>query len=352
MNENVLTLPPKEVPVTDTVVDPLPLKPIESDLADKVAATLATRDALAAEIQSVVDAGLRDVIFIGAGGSLIAANAAFYMLERETELSVFKMQSDEVNTARPRRIGPGTLVLLASHTGTTKETVAAAQFAKDRGASVLAVTKVDSPLAAASTAAFVGESDVFFVLAAYLLMKATGANLDWAEVEKLMDALPAALVSVSEEAEAPADRVAQAFKDFDITFVLASGPSSAWSYGLAMCYLQEMQWKHAFGYNSGEFFQGSFEVINDPRVAIINVLTDDPSRPMGERAQRFLETYASDRTQTLDVREFTMPGVPVSLRCDVSPLAVALLMGRVARHYEFHRNHNMDLRRYMFKVEY
>ena len=150
----------------------------------------------------------------------------------------------------------------------------------------------------------------------------------------------------------PAERVAQAFKDFDITFVLASGPSSAWSYGLAMCYLQEMQWKHAFGYNSGEFFQGSFEVIDDPRVAIINVLTDDPSRPMGERAQRFLDTYAPDRTQTIDVRDFTMPGIPAELRGDVSPLAVALLMGRVARHYEYLRNHNMDLRRYMFKVEY
>ena len=338
--------------MTETVTDPLPLKPIEPDLESKIAATLANRGELAAAIQAVVDAGLRDVVFIGAGGSLIAANAAFYMLERQSDLSVFKMQSDEVNTAQPRRLGPGTLAFLASHTGTTKETVAAAAFAKERGATVLSVTKADSPLAAASTKAFTGESDVFYVLAAYLLMKATGTPLDWSKVEQLLVALPAALVRASEESEVPAERVAQAFKDYDITFVLASGPSSAWSYGLAMCYLQEMQWKHAFGYNSGEFFQGSFEVIDDPRVAIINVLTDDPSRPMGERAQRFLDTYAPDRTQTIDVRDFTMPGIPAELRGDVSPLAIALLMGRVARHYEYLRNHNMDLRRYMFKVEY
>lgn len=338
--------------MTEIVIDPLPLKPIEPDLADKIAATLANREELASAIQKVVDSGLRDVVFIGAGGSLIAANAAFYMLERQTDIPVFKMQSDEVNTAKPKRIGPGALVFLASHTGTTKETVAAAAFAKDRGATVLSVTKADSPLAAASSAAFAGESDVFYVMAAYLLMQATGTDLDWAEVEKLFAALPAALVSVSEEAEAPADRVALAFKDFETTFVLASGPSSAWAYGLAMCYLQEMQWKHAFGYNSGEFFQGSFEVIDDTSLAVINVLTDDPSRPMGERAQRFLDTYAPDRTQTLDVRDFTMPGIPKALRADVSPLAVALLMGRVARHYEYRRNHNMDLRRYMFKVEY
>ena len=338
--------------MTETVTDPLPLKPIEPDLESKIAATLANSGEQAAAIQAVVDAGLRDVVFIGAGGSLIAANAAFYMLERQSDLSVFKMQSDEVNTAQPRRLGPGTLAFLASHTGTTKETVAAAALAKERGATVLSVTKADSPLAAASTKAFTGESDVFYVLAAYLLMKATGTPLDWSKVEQLLVALPAALVRASEESEVPAERVAQAFKDFDITFVLASGPSSAWSYGLAMCYLQEMQWKHAFGYNSGEFFQGSFEVIDDPRVAIINVLTDDPSRPMGERAQRFLDTYAPDRTQTIDVRDFTMPGIPAELRGDVSPLAVALLMGRVARHYEYLRNHNMDLRRYMFKVEY
>ena len=332
--------------------DAIVLKPIDADLQDKLTKTIANREALQAEINAAVSAGLRNVVFIGAGGSLIAAAPANYMLQRYSDLNVLALQSDEVNTAQPSRIGPGSLVFLASHTGTTKETVAAASWARERGAQVISVTKEASPLAEASSAAFQGESDLFYVLAAYLLMKAVEVDLNWSEVEQTLQALPAALVSVCEQGEPVVDRIAQAFKDVAITFVLASGPSSAWAYGLAMCYLQEMQWKHAFGYNSGEFFQGSFEVVDDPDLAVINVLTDDASRPMGERAQRFLDTYAAGRVQTLDIRSFDMPGIPEDRRQDVSPLAVALLMGRIARHYEFLRNHDMEQRKYMFKVEY
>jgi fructoselysine 6-phosphate deglycase len=332
------------------VTDQLPLKPIEPDLAEQLAATLDQRAVVETLVGEAVDRGLRNVYFAGAGGSLIAAHAAHYLLAREAGFPVDKLQSDELNTARPRRLGPGSLVFLASHTGTTKETVAAAEYARSAGATVAAVAKAASPLAAAADVAFTGQSDVRFQLAAYVLPQRTGVDRDWDDVERLLAALPAARACAAEEGEERAHAVADAFKDAPVTYVLGAGPSYAWAYGFAMCYLQEMQWKHAAGFNSGEFFQGAFEVVDD--AVVIDILGEDASRPMAERARRFLDTHAADRARHVDTADLSLPGIPRALRGDVSPLAVAVLMGRLAKHYEALRGHDLDQRRYMFKVEY
>ncbi|SEK92969.1 SIS domain-containing protein [Nonomuraea pusilla] len=329
----------------------LPLKPIEPDLADKAARTISQRAQVEELVAKAVDDGLRNVFLVGAGGSLIAAHPAHYLLEREATHPVYKLQSDELNTGRTRRMGPGSLVFLASYTGRTKETVAAAQYARSTGATVAVVTKEGGPLADAADVAFTGQSDLFMQLAAYALLRQTGVERDWALLDQALDALPAALVSAAEEGEERAAAIASALKDEPITYVLGSGPSYGWAYGLAMCFLQEMQWKHAAGFNSGEFFQGAFEVVDDD-VAVINLLGEDPSRPMAERARRFLNTYASKKTYHVDTADHTLPGIPQELRGEVSPLVIAVLMDRLARHYESVRGHDLDQRHYMFKVDY
>jgi fructoselysine 6-phosphate deglycase len=333
------------------VPDLLPLKPIEPDLAEKTRETLDQRPQLEELVAGAIDRGLRNVFFVGAGGSIIAAYPGHYLLEREGTWPVYKLQSDELNTARPRRLGEGSLVFLASYTGKTKETVAAAQYAKSTGATVAIVSKDGGPLAEAADVAFTGKSDLFLQLAAYALLRRSGVERDWALLDQALDALPNALVSVAEEGEAQARVIAETLKDEPITYVLGSGPNYGWAYGLAMCFLQEMQWKHAAGFNSGEFFQGAFEVVNDD-VAVINLLGEDPSRPMAERAKRFLDKYATKKTFHLDTADLTLPGIPKALRGEVSAIVFGVLMDRVARHYEAVRGHDLDKRNYMFQVDY
>ena len=154
----------------------LPLKPIEADLVEKLCQTLDQRPDVEKLVDEAVDSDLRNVFFVGAGGSLIAVFPAHYVLERESSIPVFKIQSDEFNTAQPQRLGEGSLVFLASHTGTTKETVAAAHYARSTGATVVAVTKEDSALAQAAGVAFTGQSDVLYQLAAYALLRRTGGR--------------------------------------------------------------------------------------------------------------------------------------------------------------------------------
>lgn len=328
----------------------LPLKPIEPDFVEKLVETVDQRAAIGDVVDRVVEAGLRNVWFVGAGGSLICSDPAHYLLRRKADIPVFQLQSDELNCSTPRLMGPGSLVVLASYTGTTKETVAAARTAKAAGATVIAVAKEGSPLAEAVDVAFKGKSDLFELLVAYAILERTGGDVDGALVAAGMAELPKALRAAVEEADDDLRAIAADLKDEPVTYVLGSGPSAAWAYGFAMCYLQEMQWKHAAGFNTGEFFQGAFEVVDDT-VPVLLWMGEDASRPMAERGRKFLERYCA-KARYVDVATLALPGVPPELRPDVSPLVVGALASRLAQHYESVRGHDLEQRHYMFKVEY
>ncbi len=332
------------------MTETLPLKPIDADIVDKLTATVAEREAIATVVRDVVERGLRNVYFVGAGGSIICSYPAHYLLQQKASFPAFQLQSDELNTSVPAILGPGSLVVLASYTGTTKETVAAARTAKATGATVIAAAKDGSPLAEAADHAFTGKSDLFELVVAFELLAATGAELDTDAVDQALAALPVAVRHAVEQAEPELADIADAFKDEPITYVLGSGPSYGWAYGLAMCFLQEMQWKHAVAFNSGEFFQGAFEMVDDD-TAVLLWVGDDASRPMGERAKSFLDQYCK-KAQYVDVRDLELPGIPESIRGEVSPIVVGALANRLAQHYESVRGHDLETRRYMFKVEY
>jgi fructoselysine 6-phosphate deglycase len=328
----------------------LPLKPIDPDTVDKVTAAVGEREAIAKAIAPVVGQGLRNVYFVGAGGSIICSYPAHYVLQQRGTIPTFQLQSDELNSSIPALMGPGSLVVLASYTGKTKETVQAAVTAKSTGASVIAAAKEGSPLAEAADVAFSGKSDIFELLVAYAVLEASGADIDSAALDATLEALPNAVLDAVTESESHLADIANAFKDEPITYVLGSGPCYGWAYGLAMCFLQEMQWKHAASFNTGEFFQGAFEMVNDD-TAVLLWLGDDASRPMAERGKRFLQTYCK-KAQYIDVADLTLPGIPKDFRGDVSGIVVGALANRLAQHYEALRGHDLEQRHYMFKVDY
>jgi len=168
--------------------DTLPLKPIDADTVDKLTATIDERQAIASAVGDVVRAGLRNVYFVGAGGSIICSYPAHYLLQRKASFPVFQLQSDELNSSIPALMGEGSLVVLASYTGTTKETVAAAKTAKSTGATVIAAAKAASPLAEA-------------------------ADVDAEAVDTALKALPAAVRHAIEQTEPQLADIAEAFKD-------------------------------------------------------------------------------------------------------------------------------------------
>ena len=340
----------------------LPLKPIETEHRVGLEAVLRRRPDLEALAARVVAAGLRNVYLTGSGGGFITVQPLHYQLEqRATHFSVFSHSANEFIYRNPAGLGPGSLVLLASNTGTTPEVVAAAKFAKRHGATVVAFTRLaDSPLALASDEAYtygddhgVGDpKEAGLALLGLALLRETG-DIDAAEYAThlhALETLPETLIEAVEETETLNAAIAAALKDEPLIYILGSGPNHATAYCLAMCYLQEMQWKHAVSFDAAEFLHGAMEVVTD-ETPVILFLGEEATRPIDERAKAFLQKYTR-RAFFIDSRELSLTGVDQALRGYISTFALAAVMSRLAQHFEAATGHDLKIRRYMFKVDY
>ena len=144
--------------------------------------------------------------------------------------------------------------------------------------------------------------------------------------------------------------IAEQLQDEPVIYVLGAGPVEGVARCLSMCYLQEMQWMHSGAFNAGEFFHGAFEVVTDD-VPVILFAGEDSTRPMADRALSFLRKYTK-KTFLVDSRDLSLPGVPQGARAEVAPIALGAIVSRLAKHFESVRGHDLELRRYMFQVEY
>jgi fructoselysine-6-P-deglycase FrlB-like protein len=346
--------------VTETAT--LPLKELPAEHRAGLDIALGQRAEIEALAKRVVAAGLTNVFLTGSGGGLLTHTPVQYILERETKkFPTFAYSANELIHRDPVALGPGSLVLVASNTGTTPEVVEVAKFAKAKGATVVAYTKLaDSPLAQAVDAALtygddkgVGDpkqmAEAITVLA---ILRETGDLAPEAYEAHLaaLRVLPDALLDAVRQAEDLNHRIAEAHKDAEIIYVLGSGPNVGVAYCLSMCYLQEMQWKHAAHFDAAEFLHGAMEVVTE-ETAVILYLGEEATRPIDERAKRFLEKYTRNAFY-VDVRDFALPGIEAEMRPFVSTYVLFAMQSRLAEHFEAVRGHDLKTRRYMFKVDY
>src|SRR5690606_1869813 len=106
--------------------------------------------AVTAALSSIDVNALRHVFFVACGGSLSIMHPAKFMLDQHGLLPSDVFNAAEFVARAPKRLGPETLVVLCSMTGTTKETTAAAKFAREKGAVTIGLTvETDSPLGTA-----------------------------------------------------------------------------------------------------------------------------------------------------------------------------------------------------------
>lgn len=296
---------------------------------------------------------IHEVFLVGAGGSFLAMVPAQYVLDLHSDVPVHTYNSDEFYYRAPPRVGANSLVVVLSGTGNTPETIRAGQWARGRGAAVVAVTlKADGPLAQSLPTSFVATngqgSQVVLQLVALAVLKRQGVDVSL--MHSALSATPKALYETLESFEPEAAAIASAMKDVPVTNVLASGPLEGAAETFTTCYLQEMQWMQAATINADEFFQGPFEVFDKTTKSIV-FLGEDSTRPMGERVRTFLETYSGE-TFYIDGRKFQLPGVAESERSFVLPLVFHALVARLAAHYAAVRGYALEGRRYMWQVSY
>lgn len=340
----------------------LPLKPIPEEHRAGLEAILHRQKDIEAFAARTVSSGLRNVFLLGSGGGLISTAPLGYQLQHRTNrFPVFALSANEFVYGNPAALGSGSLAVLASNTGTTPEVVAAARFAREHGATVISTTShADSVLALASDETYWYEDDhgigdpkhLALALLGISLLKATG-DMPADEYDahlRALRSLPELLLESVRETETLNHTIASRLAGEPIVYVLGGGPNHATAYCLAMCYLQEMQWKHAASFDAAEFLHGAMEVVTD-EVPVILFLGEEATRPIEERARAFLQKYTR-KAHFIDSCELSLSGVDPALRGYVSTFALAAVMSRLAQHFEAATGHDLMTRRYMFKVPY
>ena len=144
-------------------------------------------------IEKVEEKGFDNVFLVGTGGTYSMVSPLAYMLKTNSTLEWYYEIAAELVAAKPKKLGERSLMITASLSGTTKETIAAAEYATSVGATVISlVGEADSPLGVASTYAVANEASndnlceeiymQLFTIGA-LLMKANG---DFPECDRFL----------------------------------------------------------------------------------------------------------------------------------------------------------------------
>jgi fructoselysine 6-phosphate deglycase len=305
--------------------------------------------------------GLKRLYFVGCGAPNRSMSIHEYWAQRvATKIEIRRYFPAEFINQAPAALDEHTLVILGSHSGTTKETVEAAQFLSDKPCTTVGVTQSDeSPLAQNVQHTFsYGEMPSGYY-AAFLLTQALSSGFlketekGWTVHDKLMaslKAMPSALADAAEANDPRATEEARIYKDDRIMYVVGAGPMFSTAYVLGVCVLLEMQWMHVHPIVAAEFFHGPFEVV-DETIPLILLLGEDPSRPEAERVVRFCKKY-TERLMIYDSKDLETKGIAKEVRPIVAPIVLEAALSRLPAHLAVWHNHPLTTRRYMWKTEY
>lgn len=329
----------------------------EQKVLEKVAKVIALRPELEAIADKVYQSGIENILFTSSGGSLCVLEPYHLMVKTMSEIPSFTEISAELVLTGNRMVKKGTVALLTSKSGDTKETVAVAKWLLEKGATVVSVCgEPDSPLAAASTYSVAyGDADPHDICFAFLVGKILYRNGDFADYPRFADELRnlgSVLVSVSKACDGYCREYAEAFreKDRDYQMWISSGNTWSMTYSMAMCVMEECQWLRTKSVNSAEFFHGTIELV-EKGVCVAIARGEGPTRPLEERVINFVKKH-TDQMYVFDTKEYAFPSISDEFRWLLSPAAIWCIFERVFLNLSVIRCHTMDIRRYYRRLEY
>jgi fructoselysine-6-phosphate deglycase len=304
--------------------------------------------------------GAPNVHFLGSGGAAILMQPAAQLLRRKSRLPVFSDNISELMAGGSANLVEGSIVVLPSLSGTTKESVAFLAHAKEAGAKVIALVGDGyTPIGREADHAFVNvaaddtSSESFYIqslLVALAILKHRGEIADHGALVAGMEAAPAALLAAKRAIEPRAGDLAGAIAGADWHIFTAAG--NAWPEALyfGMCILEEMQWIRTRPVHASDFFHGTLELV-EPGVSVVLLKGEDAMRPLAERVEAFVPSVGGALT-VIDTADLPAPGLSPELRALLAPALLATVLERVAAHLAVLRDHPLTTRRYYRRVAY
>jgi fructoselysine-6-phosphate deglycase len=320
--------------------------------------------ALADRIHKVIadelEHGAANLFFVGAGGAGILMLPAVYILRQQSSFPVFAETPAELVVTGSPHLGPQSIVVMPSLSGTTQETVDALEYCRAKGATVIALTgNARTPLAERADVNFENyaaddtSSESFYLqslLIALSVMDVRGEIEDYDSLVADLQRLPALLLQIKRDFEPRADEIAERIKAEPWHIITGAGTAWPEAFYYGMCILEEMQWIRTRPVHASDFFHGTLELVEDG-VSVIVMKGDDSSRPLAERVERFVPQHGG-KLVVLDTAELATPGVPERVRALISPVLLATVLERVSAHLEVKTAHPLTMRRYYRRIAY
>ncbi|KKI91299.1 sugar isomerase [Bacillus sp. SA1-12] len=319
---------------------------------------------LRCEIEEVVEKvsqqDYKNLFLLGSGGAVATFYPFEFMIKSTSSIPVYAEIAAEFTVMNHQQLTKESLVILSSLSGTTEETVAAANYCKERGATTIGITGeyhkplaeiVDYPLVNYAENDFAGDSNqliLYFLI--FNLMHKKGDFPSYQAFAEQLEALPEVLLNVKTEAESKANEFAVTYKDEPYHILVGAGNTWGRAYSYAMCVLEEMQWIKTKSIHAAEFFHGTLEIVEED-TSMILLKGEDETRPLMARVERFAEKYTKKLT-VFDTKDYELKGIVPEFRKYLSPIVTSTVLQRVSVHLEDQRNHSLETRRYYRKVAY
>lgn len=305
---------------------------------------------------------IESVYFVGCGASKADLYPGYYFMRKNSKLKVGHFTANEFNYDTPVDVNEKCVIISASLSGTTPESVEAVNKANSLGAYVFALTNESgSPLTKnankevvhgfhESYAAKIEKMTYCLELAVEIVNQTEGYEF-YSEIKEGFDKLPDIANEAAELAAASAEEFGKKYADDDLLYVVGSGASYEVGYSTSLCLLLEMQWINSANFHSGDFFHGALE-ITDKDVPFLLYMNDGSTRKMDSRVLTFLQRFDAKVT-VIDGKDYGLSSVFDSHVVDYFNPMVLTTVTRV--HFErlaHYRQHPLTKRRYMWKLEY
>jgi fructoselysine-6-P-deglycase FrlB-like protein len=282
--------------------------------------------------------GVRTAYFVGSGGSWSAMYSGKYLADRFGTLATDALLSYELTWRDPARLGPDAIVLLASYSGETEDTVAALRHAQAAGAWTVGLTnRADSTISTEADEAVAYDSTALYAMpmAAVSLFALEHARLGGseaaAEVLGAFDALPEIIARAFAQEREPGLQAARALLPAQTLYCVGAGPLYGLAYKFALTVFMENIRTHGSVIESAELRHGPAEALERQPMDLVFLVGTDESREMTLRALEFASARGA-RTVVFDAADH--PGLhpllaPFVLKVGLQWLVVhsALLRG-------------------------
>lgn len=315
------------------------------------------------------EGGVQSLYFVGCGGSLGALYPAKTFMEREcSNLKSALINSSEFINSTPKDFGKNSIICLSCHKGNTPETIAAARMGKEMGAAVILLTWLEeseiieygdyvicysfdaSPDHLAGDIDYAGEKTMCALLVAVEALNQTAGYENYDQFMKGVGLISNIIKNARKHVASRAVAFAKEYKDDPVIYTMGSGAGYGAAYMESICIFMEMQWLDSSSIHTGEFFHGPFEITDANRPFVIQ-LSEGSTRPLDERALKFLRTYAK-RIEVLDAKELGLSTIDASVVDYFNHSLFNNIYPIYNHELAEERQHPLPTRRYMWKVEY